>query len=389
MSDATISYMGQETEIQDGDLAIIKCENKTLLGDVSVFVHKSKSNLAYILESTNDTTDRTQEIVDVLNQYGVCQLGKGVFYVGNLNMPASTTIQGYGRYSIVKLNPSIKDGYAVQINAACTIQDLAIEGNDTSFPTSVGTAHGIILKGTASEGTSFAAKWFPTITNCLVQKFSGGGITCHDTGAELYHGLNVTNCKIYLCGAGINIDFYSEYHRFTNVACYSCFYGCRNNGGNNIFTNCSFSGNTNGMLIQQSRNGAHGSAIGCILNHNKQAIKLEDITLGYVFQGCQVFSDATNSANIDIINSQGIVFDGIIFGTEIPINIYDGGLIMFTNCAFATQYKIKISNNEHIKMFHCYTWAGAQVGSSVDIETWEFTVGGEPIEKQMLINKPQ
>ena len=42
----------------------------------------------------------------------------------------------------------------------------------------------------------------------------------------------MSDCHILNCGAGINIDHFSEFHKFTNVLSETNLYGCINNGGN-------------------------------------------------------------------------------------------------------------------------------------------------------------
>ena len=317
---------------------------------------------APILVSTNDKTDRTADILNMLNTYGVCTLGNGEFYVSNLDMPANTTLQGGGNNSVLRLDLDVIDGYAVQIGAACTIQDIAIDGGLASRPSKIGTRHGIVLQGDASGADSFDVRWWPTVTNCYIVGFSGGGITCHDTGYGLRHGLNVTNCKIYACGAGINIDYFSEYHRFTNVATYNCMYGCLNNGGNNMFVNCMFSGSTIGFYINGNGmpNDSHGSAIGCTFNHNGSnagpAIKIVGADYGYIFQGCQVFF-----GSIDIEDSEGIVFDGMNMDSNQIINVTGGDLVLFSDSAFSNMPTFNITNNENVNVHDCYTWSGEAV----------------------------
>ena len=243
---------------------------------------------------------------------------------------------------------------------ACTVQDLSIIGSASSRPSQVGKAHGILMKGNADGANNFENKWFPTIDNCYISGFSGGGITCNNTGYGLTHGLNVTNCKIYNCGAGVNIDYFSEYNRFTNVAVYGSLYGCINNGGNNMFVNCMFSGCTTGFLIQRSTNDSHGSAIGCTFNHSGgdagTAIQIVGARCGYIFQGCQIFY-----GKIDIQNSDGIVFDGLNIGQKQKIYISGGGMVTFNNCGFSTIPEIYVTNNNNVKFNECYTWKGAAV----------------------------
>lgn len=319
-----------------------------------------------VLQANDTADDRTSEILSMLNKYGVCRLGKGDFYISNLDMPTNTTLEGCGMHSKIYLNPSVNEGYAIKIGPHGTIQDLMLLGNATSAPTEVGNVHGIVMQGDASGANNFDVYFMPTITNCHITGFTGGGIRCDDTGTSLLHGLNVTNCKIYNCGAGIYTQN-SEYHRFTNVACLSNLYGCINNGGNNVFVNCMFNSNTIGFSMTGSSwstscpNDSHGSAIGCTFNHNGgnngPAVQIRGTNNGYIFQGCQVFF-----GSIDINNGKGIVFDGMNFGRSQKINIRAGSSVQFTNGAFAEMPTFSITENDNVEIHDCYTWSGEVVG---------------------------
>ena len=121
--------------------------------------------------------------------------------------------------------------------------------------------------------------------------FTGGGITCNNTGLSPTANLLVSDVNISRCDVGIDVSFFSEYHRWTNVAAQECYYGCICNGGNNNFSNCDFSSNTVGLLIDnsagQSRNDSHGTFSACSFNHsdnnNGTAIRLLGLTAGEVF----------------------------------------------------------------------------------------------------------
>ena len=265
------------------------------------------------LLSTKDKTDRTNEIQRILAEEGVCRLGSGDFYVGNLVMPNHTMLVGNGAATRLILLENIEDGYVVSVRTRCTVKDMFFVGSEEPIEVSeqVGTRHGIMFVDTSEKGGNDAPS-YGTIENCHMTGFSGGAITCLNTGYHYKDSLNVTDCWMTNCGVGIHIPFWSEFHRFNNISAMGCWYGCINNGGNNMFSNCNFSGNEVGFLIDnsrnQSKNNSHGSAIGCVFNHSGNnkgtGIRILGIKHGYIFSGCQVFYSKIELEDVD-----GVVFD--------------------------------------------------------------------------------
>ena len=54
---------------------------------------------AYVLSSTGNQKDRTEEIEKILKEKGSCVLGTGDFYVSGVKMPEGTTLSGLGEKS--------------------------------------------------------------------------------------------------------------------------------------------------------------------------------------------------------------------------------------------------------------------------------------------------
>ena len=321
----------------------------------------------YVLEACGDKRDRKEEIEQMLKMQGVCILGSGVFYVSGVEMPDNTTLMGLGECSEVILQEEIRSGYTIAMGSRCTVKDLTIKGSaeDLPRPEELGERHGIAYLGNATgvEDSEFQSK-DSIIEGCRIRSFSGGGITCTDTGYSIDCSLSVTNCRIHYCGAGINITHFSEYHNFTNVTCTKNLYGCINNGGNNMFVGCGFDGNTLGYLIDnsegQSRNNAHGSCIGCTFNHTDHnkgvGIKLLGVGPGYVFTGCQVFF-----SKIVIENSEGVQFANFNFGREEGIAVKGGGVVRFSGCLFGTPPVFTLEDAPHVMVDDCYTRKGEVV----------------------------
>ena len=268
------------------------------------------------LAPTGDSTDVTASIIAMLNQTGVCRLGKGDYYVSNLVMPAGTEIVGSGYGTRVILRGS-SDGFAIKMTDHCVVKDIQILGNTTDITVSatVGNRHGILWQGTYTQDQQAPVQ--SIIDNVFIKNFTGGGITCYDTGYGTFNCLEVTNAHIWLCNAGINISYWSEFHKFTNVRAGNCYYGCINNGGNNIFTNCDFSSNKLAFLMDnaqgQSPNNSHGSCVGCTFNHTDNnagiGIRILNCDSGFIFTGCQIFYSKTS-----IEDSDGVVISDTNFG---------------------------------------------------------------------------
>jgi len=321
----------------------------------------------YFLESTCDKTDRSEEIEAKLKEFGVCILGSGTFTVRGIAMPPHSTLMGLGECSVLLLDESVAEGYAVRMNTYCTVKNLTLKGSEENIsrPETLGTRHGIGFLGNATPKAYGNQPIDGIIESCRIRFFSGGGITCTDTGYSPSSSLCVSNCRIRSCGAGLNISHFSEYHKFTNVCCNANLFGCINNGGNNVFQGCSFDCNTMGFLIdnreKQSPNNAHGSAVGCTFNHTDSnrgvGIRILGSTPGYVFSACQIFFSA-----IEIENSKGILLDGCNFGRQESLRFRNSDLITLQSCVFSEQLPtFEIENSPSVKIENCYTRAGEPI----------------------------
>ena len=311
---------------------------------------------AYLAPS-GDQTDRTADIVTMLASHGVCRLGKGDYYVNNLQMPNVTAIIGAGQSTRIILSGT-SDGYAIKMGSTCTVSNVAIYGATSNITPSenVGNRHGILWQGTYTQNQNAPTE--SIVSDVYIRNFSGGGITLYDTGYGTHSGLLVTNADIVLCSAGINVAYWSEFSKFTNVRTMSCYYGCINNGGNNVFVNCDFSSCTLAMLMDnsqgQSPNNTHGSCIGCVFNHSGSnqgiGIRILNCKNGFIFSGCQIFF-----SKIDIVDSDGIVISDANIGlNNCDVSISGGGVILFSNCMVQGSIPITVYNNNNVHFINCY-----------------------------------
>lgn len=382
-----------DTVLPSGGVTVSECK-----------ITKAPTNLDIlnnVLVPTGDATDRTAEIENMLAMAGECRLLAGQYYVGTANgtylagvdMPENSRLIGCGAASEIILRPGDSTpGYAIRANTRTVIRDLAIKGNTTDktgdsdlYPDEATkpyvNRHGIIWDGVFTAGKSL---FDSTVSNpsravlsgLYISNFTGGGITLNNTGTPITRGISVSDCIIWYCYAGLNVRYYSEFNRFCNVSSNNCSIGAVNNGGNNLFTNCNFSNNILGFLINnyqdRSPNCGHGSVSNCIFDHSDGntgiGISLINVGPGEVFSNCQLFY-----SQLYIEGSSGIVFtglnagwgpnvDGIHYGETITIS--GGGLVMFNGCGFRIQPQKYITNNDTVKFENCYTWTGEPVSVS-------------------------
>lgn len=325
-----------------------------------------------ILVSTGNSADRTAEIQARLLNNKQCILGAGTFYTTGIDLPDGSALFGLGNSSVLK-----KFGagtYVINMNKDNLVANLSIDGND-NLPAQIGTNSGILWNGDYNQ--SHDPDIQPQngkISNVSIKNCDGGGITCNNTGTKRYNNIVADNVYITNCGVGINIPFYSEYHRFTNIDAWKCNYGCINNGGNNCFANCDFSDSLiTGFVIDNSNgdktNNSHGTAVGCSFNHIANntglALSLNGVSNGFTFGNCNIFR-----GSIEIINSTGVEITDSLIGTAVTITITDSRAILFDDDIFQTAPTVNRTNSPYTYFKNCYSYAdGDYIPVSQDIET--------------------
>ena len=326
-------------------------------------------------ESETGKTDMTPAIMAMLSSTGYCHLASGIFYVsGNIDMPEGSTLEGCGKNTIIRLLSSVSAGYCVRMGRYNTIKNITFSGGYNDFePTTadIGGRNGVIFIANkdGTETTQPAVR--PCmLTQCWFNNFNGSAIYAHNSGGGLTEAMIVSDCYLSYCEAGINLDYYTEYHKFTNMIVSHCYYACINNGGNNVFTGCTFHG-TIGFLIDNSsgtkRNNAHGSVVGCTFNHidnwnNPDVLGMGDAikiigssTPGFIFTGCQIWYGA-----IVVNNAIGIAFSDCLIGGNTPkITIENNATAFFSNCMF--RQRPNIINTALAKFDNCYLTSDGSV----------------------------
>ena len=329
-------------------------------------------------ETSSDTgkTDMTGAIMSMLNDTGYCHLGEGIFYVsGSIDMPSGSMLEGCGKKTKLRLLSSVETGYVVRMRDYCTLQNLEISGAyGASTPSTEGTRDGVWFEANCHDPDD--VNEFTTshcmISNVWILKFSGSGLYCHNTSMTYSKGIYVQNLYVSYCYKGINIDYYSEFNKFTNVCIAWCKIACVNNGGNNVFTACTFHATDTGFFIDGTQpNSAHGTLNGCTFCHigsnAGKAIDMADITTGFIVSACQFWYNSIN-----IKDSSGIVFSGCEFGrgtsgNGMNVNINGGGTVMFAGCMFINDVSkppvFNFTNEPIVKFSGCF---GGASGNEID-----------------------
>ena len=331
----------------------IETVSPTLQGDV-----------LYVLQPTGDTTDRAADIAAMFSQYGVCRLAPGNFYVSNLTVPNYCSLIGSGIGRTVIYGITGYTGAVVTVKTRASVSDLVIHGGG-----SVGSAevdrHGISWQGTfvnpQNPGTHPV---FSRINDIHITNCGGAGLLVSNVGTSSLNGYIASNITIRNCYAGIILRNYAEYVQLTNINVGSCTYGVINNGGNNIFSNCNFSANTNGILIDdsqgQSPNNSHGTFSACTINHTGsntgKAIEILGADHGEIFQGCQI-----HYGSINITGSLGVRFVGCVIGSTVPLNINSSTSCGFDASIFLAHLQSPLtgSGNTALTFNNCYDETGS------------------------------
>lgn len=308
--------------------------------------------------------DCTAKIEEKLSRYGVCALGAGTYCVSGVKMPDHSTLVGLGDCSRLVLAEDCEDGCCVSMGSHCTVERLYFDGlGEDGIPQELGTRHGLVFEGAATLQDWDKEIKYGIVRACRFRGFSGGGLTCRATGYDNRSSLNVSDCHATYCGAGINISYYSEYHRFTNVNCSHNFYGCVNNGGNNMFCNCGFTSNVTAFFMDnregKSPNNSHGSAVCCTFNHsdnNKgEGIVALNTEHGFVFSGGQMFF-----SKIRLENARGVIVENFNFGHRQEITVKGGKGNGVRNCSFQDEPVFTVEDSL-LRVKECYTRKGLEI----------------------------
>lgn len=331
------------------------------------------------LQTTNDFTDRKNDILARVNLYGACYLGAGDFYITPFSY--SGDIFGSGMYEtrLIYRNPEENsDTYAVRLLKNSTMHNLSLlnyhaNGEDITpvEDYSLGL-NGIYITSSGSQADPY---FRCSIENVVIKNFEGCGLFVKDTGYAPSNGSHFANLHIYHCSAGIYLGEFAEFCKCTDCAVQYCYSGAVVMGGNNVLLGCNLSSNEIGLAMPDtdgygsSVNDAHGIIEACTIVHtgyytnqstgvandgyilkigaqssteiisnctfSNGKINVADRANGLMFVGC----DFKNNTRMTVDGCPILIVSSIIrTGEDSPSTVLNSGVIYRKNCFSALTY---------------------------------------------------
>ena len=353
------------------------------------------------LAATNDS-DCSNSIRSMLNQTGCCILGPGDFYIkSGIELPENSMIRGQGNKTRVIWNTPnpAENSYMFKLQDLCSLSDMQILGSTQKERNNmlnyignnklIGNLTGILIQGaygektTDTEGNEITdttqGPSFCTLSNLFVKCIPGCGLKMVRTGMKVYAHTQIVNCNFRYCDCGIYDGTQSEFHMYSNVDCGYNYYGVICKGGNNRFSNCSFSGNCIGVYLdcKNEPNNAHGIFVGCEIVHSfgtledarilnpsadignsaskycGKGIICDGVSTSEIFDSCQI-----GYGKIDIIDSNSIKFQNCAIGRHSYITLNNANKFTLSNCSIGDEMKISEAEgsvNKNINIINCLT----------------------------------
>lgn len=156
---------------------------------------------------------------------------------------------------------------------------------------------------TLQRAVSIVSVYFTKTLHCGFDGLSGDAIYTEQVLRNHEGGL-IDGNKIVNCNNGVTLSTRAEYFKIPNNTINLCNVGLNIFGGNNIANGTSVTDCTVAVYLRTDLNDAHGSLVGCSLNHNVHAVRTENIvSKSFTFVGCNLFATA-----IWLENCTGITF---------------------------------------------------------------------------------
>ncbi len=218
------------------------------------------------------------------------------------------------------------------------LSHLILKGENDSRPVESGKSIGLSVSNSAR-------------INIENVEFCGFGLygfyashTASTSAGEFYKMLQITNCRFYQNYYGMCLGPRCEYSQTLNCVFGDNYIGCLNQGGNNSYVSCIFNVNNIGFQMDSANlsNPAHGGCNACTFNHNSKPIVVNDCSIGWVFNGCQVFY-----GSVQLNRSKGVIFTSSIFGScKYYSTNTQKNVNLISNCFFQTDRTAIMAGND-------------------------------------------
>jgi hypothetical protein len=173
-----------------------------------------------------------------------------------------------------------------------------------------------------------------SIVDCTFEGFGHCAIS-HAKAVGRHQGNRIQLCSFKNNRIGFAAFERGEYNQLTQCTFYTNQTAILIQGGNTNISSCIISDNKTGIMITEGDNHGHGVITGCSINHNDKPFVIQNVTYGFLINGCPIYC-----GNILIENSKYIKFNNcdlshIRFQARSSNNIYVRGchLIRFESDA--------------------------------------------------------
>ena len=292
--------------------------------------------------------DDTEMIQDALDTVGYIFLGPGEYLIDGIEMPEGSSIVGSGPATKLYVAEGTNK-FGIKGDNHCSVSNFAIYGGDSMRATTEGTRIGILL-GEKSDLRDFK------ISNVHFSGFDFAGLYLNNVGFGSLRTVLATGCTFEKCYAGARMGYHGEYASFTSCMFNENYRGVMDNGGNNMYGSCGFNGNFDGLYMDgtDNPNNGHGQCVGSSFNHSAAdggvGIRLKNITNGYVFSGCYIWS-GMNLDGCGMINVTGSSL------TNEGVTMTNGGSLIMVGCEIPATAFAKFSvPDDNLAMSGCYNY---------------------------------
>lgn len=275
-------------------------------------------------DGTTDSTAAIQSCID--SGFAVCLTGGRNYRIAS-------------ELSITDNRDIFGTGEGAKISTATNIVVFRVTGNNNNF-------FNLKIEGAASGGsgaTNFGI-WADGVAGLTSYRYNNKVSMCSFT--NLYYGVAtrnmvgtssgakhegafaVSNCSFTGCLAGFISLGRGEYNTISNSKFYSNTTGISLTGGNCSITGGIVVDNTTGISVLSGTNDGHSSATGVMINHNTTNIQCTH-TLGYLFNGCLIYSGA-----VTLTGTGKTVFQDCWFSMSTFTMTITNSPVTFSGCEF-------------------------------------------------------
>lgn len=280
--------------------------NSTLAGTATARQFVSTNNVLAFGADPTGVSDSTSAIQAAMANAALVIFPPGQYLSSTVYLTNNTEIVGIGN-PIINFTPAIT-GYLL----------------DGSQATNV-FLHGVTLQGGVMldyasmnytnnrSGIYFQPKGF-RMSDCTVTGFEHYGAVSAASSLSSTYTLSpmIDTSRFTSNWTGLYLpnNQGGEYLRVDNSEFSFTFTGVDNWVGNTFFVNCQFVESTAGLWLHGGSNNGHGSIVGCAMNHVGFGVIAQNVTQGYVIDGCQMWG---NTAGVRIDNCAGIKVQNCAF----------------------------------------------------------------------------